>query len=126
MLLSSSFENFLQLIGALLIFAFVLLITYLTTKWMGGFQSTRTNNKNLKVIETISVGQNKMISLIQSGEVFLVVSIGKDEVHLLAQLTREQLTDFSFEEVTVNNTFSQESFQEIFTKLKDKLPKKQG
>ena len=67
-----------------------------------------------------------MISLIQSGEVFLVVSIGKEEVHLLAQLTREQLTDFSFEETAAGNTFSQESFQEIFTKLKEKLPKKQG
>ena len=126
MLLSSSLENFLQLIGALLIFAFVLLVTYLVTKWMGGFQNTRTKNKNLKIIETISVGPNKMISLIQSGEVFLVVSIGKEEVHLLAQLTREQLTDFSFEETAAGNTFSQESFQEIFTKLKEKLPKKQG
>ena len=126
MLLSSSFENFLQLIGALLIFAFVLLVTYLVTKWMGGFQNTRTKNKNLKIIETISVGPNKMISLIQSGEVFLVVSIGKEEVNLLAQLTREQLTDFSFEETAAGNTFSQESFQEIFTKLKEKLPKKQG
>ena len=67
-----------------------------------------------------------MISLIQSGEVFLVVSIGKEEVHLLAQLTREQLTDFSFETSVVSSTLSQESFQEIFSKLKDKLPKKQG
>jgi len=36
-LLSSTFESAMQLIGALLIFAFVLVITYFTTKWGGGY-----------------------------------------------------------------------------------------
>ena len=119
-LLSSSFHSLVQLIGALIIFAFVLGITYLTTRWMGGFQKSRSNNKNLHIIETINVGNNKYISIVEAGTVYLVVSVGKDEVHLLTQLTREQLKDFSFEHVE-----EQESFTEILEKLKDKLPKKQ-
>ncbi len=122
-LLSSSFHSLVQLIGALIIFAFVLGITYLTTRWMGGFQKSRSNNKNLHIIETINVGNNKYISIVEAGTVYLVVSVGKDEVHLLAQLTREQLKDFSFEHVEEKE--SQESFTEILEKLKDKLPKKQ-
>ena len=122
-LLSSSFHSLVQLIGALLIFAFVLGITYLTTRWMGGFQKSRSNNKNLHIIETINVGNNKYISIVEAGTVYLVVSVGKDEVHLLTQLTREQLKDFSFEHVGEKE--SQESFTEILEKLKDKLPKKQ-
>lgn len=122
-LLSSSFHSLVQLIGALIIFAFVLGITYLTTRWMGGFQKSRSNNKNLHIIETINVGNNKYISIVEAGTVYLVVSVGKDEVHLLAQLTREQLKDFSFEHVGEKE--SQESFTEILEKLKDKLPKKQ-
>lgn len=80
-------------------------------------------NKNLHIIETIGVGNNKMISIVEAGTVYLVVSVGKDEVHLLAQLTREQLKDFSFEsqQKTVE---TQESFSEILSKLKDRLPKK--
>ena len=109
-LLSSSFHSLVQLIGALIIFAFVLGITYLTTRWMGGFQKSRSNNKNLHII-------------VEAGTVYLVVSVGKDEVHLLTQLTREQLKDFSFEHVEEKE--SQESFTEILEKLKDKLPKKQ-
>lgn len=64
-----------------------------------------------------------MISIVEAGTVYLVVSVGKDEVHLLAQLTREQLKDFSFEsqQKTVE---TQESFSEILSKLKDRLPKK--
>ena len=122
-LLSSSFHSLVQLIGALIIFAFVLGITYLTTRWMGGFQKSRSNNKNLHIIETINVGNNKYISIVEAGPVYLVVSVGKDEVHLLTQLTREQLKDFSFEHVEEKE--SQESFTEILEKLKDKLPKKQ-
>lgn len=122
-LLSSSFHSLVQLIGALIIFAFVLGITYLTTRWMGGFQKSCSNNKNLHIIETINVGNNKYISIVEAGTVYLVVSVGKDEVHLLTQLTREQLKDFSFEHVEEKE--SQESFSEILEKLKDKLPKKQ-
>ena len=122
MLLSSSLHSLIQLIGALIIFAFVLGITYLTTKWMGGFQKGRSNNKNLHVIETINVGNNKYISIVEAGEVYLVVSVGKDEVHLLTQLTREQLKDLSFEN---QGEKTQESFAEVLGKLKDKLPKKQ-
>lgn len=122
-LLSSSFHSLVQLIGALIIFAFVLGITYLTARWMVGFQKSRSNNKNLHIIETINVGNNKYISIVEAGTVYLVVSVGKDEVHLLTQLTREQLKDFSFEHVEEKE--SQESFTEILEKLKDKLPKKQ-
>ncbi len=123
MLLSSAIHSLVQLIGALIIFAFVLGVTYLTTRWMGGFQKSRSNNKNLHVIETISVGNNKYISIVEAGTVYLVVSVGKDEVHLLTRLTREQLKDFSFEHQEEKE--KQESFAEILGKFKDKLPKKQ-
>ena len=106
------------------IFAVVLAATYLTTRWMGGMQRGRQNNKNLHVIETISVGNNKMISIVEVGSVYLVVSVGKEEVHLLAQLTRDQLKDFSFE--LEQSGKKQDSFAEILNQLKDKLPKKQG
>lgn len=123
MLASSSLHSLFQLIGALIIFVFVLGITYLTTRWMGGFQKRQSNNKNLRIVETIGVGNNKYISIVEAGTVYLVVSIGKDEVHLLAQLTREQLKDLSFEQC--EDKTNQESFAEILEKIKDKLPKKQ-
>ena len=90
----------------------------------GGMQRGRQNNKNLHVIETISVGNNKMISIAEAGSVYLVVSVGKEEVHLLARLTRDQLKDFSFE--LEQSGKKQDSFAEILNQLKDKLPKKQG
>lgn len=120
-LLAGSLKSFMELLGALVIFVFVLVIVYLTTKWMGGLQQAHCTNKNLRIVETIGVGNNKFISIVEAGTLYLVVSVGKDEVHLLARLTREQLKDFSFEQ----NKTQTDSFSDILNRLKDKLPKKQ-
>lgn len=122
-LLAGSLESFLQLVGVLIIFAFVLLITYLTTRWMGGIQKGRSSNKNLRIVETIGVGNNKMISIVEAGMKYLVVAIGKDEVHLLAELTKEELKDLSF--LDEQKDIPTESFAELLNKLGGKWPKKQ-
>lgn len=118
-LILSSLDSFVQLITALVIFIFVLIITYFTTRWMAGIQKGRSFNKNLRIIETISAGNNKMISIVQAGEKYLVVSIGKDEVHYLTELKQEELKDLSFMNPD-NQNDKQDPFAEIFGRLKEK------
>lgn len=120
---TSGFSNFMQLLGVLLIFVFVLAITYLTTKWIAGYQKSRSFNKNLKVIETLKLTQNKYIQIIEAGEVYLVIGVGKDEITMLTTLTKEQLKDLDTYEVTKQKEAG-ENFQEILNRLKDHLPKK--
>ena len=122
--LSASMESFLQLISALLIFALVLLLTYFTARWVGSYQKVRMKSKNLQVIESLAVGNNKSICLIKTGTEYLVVAIGKDEIHPLATLKEEQLTDLSFLDEGIETAVSGESFQEILGQLKDKMSKK--
>lgn len=124
LMLSASMESFLQLIVSLLIFVFVLLLTYLTTRWIGKYQKGHMNSKNLRIIETIPAGQNKNICLVKAGTEYLVVSVGKDEIHMLTTLTEEQLTDLSFMNEIPDTMVTGESFQEIFGQLKDKMSKK--
>lgn len=119
---NASADSFLKLITVLFIFVFVLLLTYLTTRWMAGFQKSRASNKNLRVIETVSVGNNKFISIVEAGTEYLVVSIGKEEVNLLTTLKKEQLKDLSFLDETFPGT-SNDSFKKILDKFKDSLPK---
>ena len=54
----------------------------------------------------------------------MVVAIGKDEIHSLATLKEEQLTDVSFLYEGTDSMVSGESFQEILGQLKDKMSKK--
>lgn len=118
----SKWDSFFQLIGVLLIFLFVLVITYVTTRWIGQYQQGMMQNKNIQVVETFRVSNNKFIQIIQVGKKYLVISVCKDVVNILTELTEEDLIWKPSQEergVKVN-----ENFQQIFTKLKDKIPRK--
>ncbi len=105
---TSSFESFMQLIGVLLIFIFVLVITYLATRWIASYQRGHSFNKNLQVIETLKITANKYIQIVEAGDEYLVIAIGKDEV------PSEQMP----------SGISSESFKEILEKWKKHIPKK--
>lgn len=111
-----------ELIGVLLIFAFVLVITLYTTRWIAGYQKKHTFNRNMRVVETLKLTTNKYIQIVEVGEVYLVIAIGKDEVTMLAQLTEEQLHDVSMEQL---NRYSNtgESFSKLLEQMKEHLPK---
>lgn len=118
----SSFENFLQLMGVLVIFALVLVVTYLTTRWIASYQKGHSFNRNLQVLETLKIAPNKYIQIVQAGEEYLVIAVGKDEVRLLSKLTVEQLK--AAPEETAPTSFSTESFKEVFDRIKQHIPKK--
>lgn len=131
-LLSSSLNSFIQLLGALAVFVFVLVITYYTTKWLGGLQKTYSTGKNLKVVESVRIANNKFVQVIRIGNLYLVIAVGKDEVTMLAQLTEDQLAEAAekIQDATSQvekDSFSgvQETFQETLKKMKDRFPKKQ-
>lgn len=116
-LMTSSLEGFMQLISVLVIFVFVLIITYVTTRWMAGFQKSRSYNKNLKIIETIAVGNNKLISIVAVGKKYIAVSVGKDDVHFLTEIKEDELKDLSFLDEPDKES-AKESFANILEKLK--------
>lgn len=121
--ISSGWESFFQLVGVLLIFLFVLVLTYLVTKWIAGYQQGITLHRNIQVMETFRVNNNKFIQIIQVGKKYLVISVCKDTINVLTELTEDQLTCFPSpedrKEVKLN-----ESFQEILDNLKKKIPRK--
>lgn len=119
---TSSLSNFLQLISVFLIFLFVLGATYLTTRWIGRYQKEHSFNTNLRIIETIKITANKYIQIVQAGDEYLVIAIGKDEVRLLTKLTESQLEALPDE--MSGPGIGVDSFKEILDKFKNHLPKK--
>lgn len=119
----SGWESFFQLISVLLIFLFVLVITYVSTRWVAQYQKGAMKNRNIQVIEIFRVSNSKLIQIIQVGKKYLVISVCKDTINILAELMEEELiwkpSDEEFQDSNIN-----ESFQEIFKKLKDKIPRK--
>ena len=119
---STGLDNFIQLLVVLVIFLFVLGITILTTRFIGGYQKMQMNNKNMKLVEALRLSNSKYIGLVEVGEVYLVVGVGKDEIHPIAKLTKEELPDLK-EYTDTKSPELKEGFQDILDKMKRKKTK---
>lgn len=93
LLVSNSFVNsVIDLITVLAIFLFVLALTYYVTRWIAGYQKTKTAQGNLSVIEAVRVSNNQYIQIVRVGtDKYLVVGVSKDQMTLLTTLTEEEL-----------------------------------
>ncbi len=117
---SSALESGIQLLGVVLIFVFVLAATYFTTKWIANYQRTTTKNRNIRIIETCRLTSNKYIQIVQVGEKYLAIAVAKDQITVLAELSEDEIIDFSAE--YENN--QKDSFSKILEKVKELKPKK--
>ena len=84
-------DSYIQFITVLLIFLFVLLITYWVTKWTAGYQRSQTANANMEIVETIRLSNNKYVQIIRVGRKYLAVAICKDTVTMLTEITEQDL-----------------------------------
>ncbi len=116
---TTGWDKIAQLLVVLVIFIFVLLITAFTTKFIGGYQKTQLSNKNLKIIESLRLANNKYLALIEVGEVYLIVGVGKDEIHTIAKLTKDELPNVATYEDATSGDFGK-GFQEILERVKGK------
>ena len=112
-----------QLMSVLAIFVIVLLLAWLTTRFLAGYQQGQMRNQNLKIIETLRLTANNYIQIIEAGDVYLVIAVSRDHVDKLAEFTKDQL------HIDAANTAGQridmgESFHDILEKVRHHLPKK--
>lgn len=121
--ISSGWESFFQLLGILLVFLLVLVLTYGVTRWIAGYQQGMMANRNIQIIETFRVSNNKFIQIIQVGKKCLVISVCKDTINILTELTEEQLIWKPSPEEK-NPVNMNENFQVILNNLKKKIPRK--
>ena len=45
----------------------------------------------MEIVETCRVSPNKYVQIIRAGKRYLVVAIGKDEIHMLSELSEEEI-----------------------------------
>lgn len=87
----SNSESILQLLGVSILFVFILVITYYTTKFVGGAKLGQTKKGNFKVLETYKIAQNKYLQLVQIGTRYFVIAIGKDDIRSLVELQESEI-----------------------------------
>lgn len=120
-LLFKQANGILQLLTVLIIFIFVLALTYFTTRWIAGFQKTHTAGRNIESIEVFRITNNKYIQILRTGKEYVVIAVCKDSITLLNKIEKE---DLELIEKTANPN---ESFGQVLEKIKKlKQKNKQG
>lgn len=115
----SSMDSLFQLIGVSILFIIILVITYYTTKFVGGAKLGMTKNSNFKVIETFKITQNKYLQLIQIGTRYFVISISKDDIRFLTELNENEIKQQD-ETKPPKSNFT-ELFNSVLKKQKEKI-----
>ena len=106
-----------QLMGVLAIFIIVLLLTWLTTRFIAGYQQGQVRNQNLRLTA------NNYIQIIEAGDVYLVIAVSKDHVEKLAEISKDRL-EIGTTDAAETKTDMAESFRDILDKVKHHIPKK--
>ncbi len=114
---TSRLESAAQFVTVILVFVFVLALTYFTTRFVGKYQKTQLYCKNIEVIETYKVTTNKYVQIIRTGEKYLVIAVCKDTITYLSEISGDEL-DLSAPAAATN-----ESFQEVLAKAKNLIHK---
>ena len=95
-----------QLITVFIIFIFVLAITVFATRFVGGYQKLNGMNKNLEVIETTRITNNKFLQIIRAGEKYFVIGVGKDEISMLVEINKETLIETGADKISLKESCS--------------------
>lgn len=104
-----------QFFTILLVFIFVLIITYLTTRFVGKFQKVQSLSSNFESIEAYKLNNNNYLQLVRIGDKYYVLSVSKDNTSLICEVEKEQL-DLESKDQSVVDGFAQ-----LYTRAKEKF-----
>ncbi|WP_341877198.1 flagellar biosynthetic protein FliO [Defluviitalea saccharophila] len=80
-----------QFFFLIFLFASILYGAYYVTKWIGRFQYQRYQGGNIKVLESVGIGYQKMLQLIQVGDRIYLIGISKDNIVYLTEVEKEAI-----------------------------------
>jgi flagellar protein FliO/FliZ len=104
-------DSIVQLITVLLIFIFVLVLAYFTTRITAGVTKGRLSSSNVEVLETFKIAQNKYIQVVRVGERYYSYIVCKDTVTLLGEMNKDDIPEI---EKTKRESAINLNFKEIF------------
>lgn len=113
----SSLQSILELIGIVIIFLIILAAAYLASVFVGKTQGKGylARQKNIKLIETFRISSSQFLQIVKIGNRYFALAVSRNHIELIAELSEDEI----FLQETVDATIP---FQNIFEKVKEKLP----
>lgn len=76
----------------LVIFAGILYLAYVSTKFIGSRYSLGgKGGKNLKIIESLAIGKESRLAIVKAGEKYLLLGITPHSISNVAELSEEEI-----------------------------------
>lgn len=115
---------FFEMLGLLFAFGLILLLCYYTTKFIGKRMSGGTKNKNMRIVETLSLGLDRCLYLILVGNKYFLFFSSKKGLELVSEIDAEIQTEDSVEkEATTANVFDFRRIFDTYSGLSDRKNK---
>ncbi|HOJ09612.1 MAG TPA: flagellar biosynthetic protein FliO [Clostridiales bacterium] len=88
-------EKFIYVLGLMVVFASILFLAYISTKYIGSKAGQIGRGKYLRVIETICLGKDRYLHLIKAGEEFILVSSSVKGIEVLKSTDEINMDEIS-------------------------------
>ena len=105
LVLASRLEGFAQFLTAILMFLFVLALTYFTTRFVGNYQKNQFAYRNFEAIESFKIANGKYLQLVKIGQKYVVLGIGKDSISMICEIPEEDIKKQSEQGTITRDTF---------------------
>ena len=106
-------DSLAQFVTVIILFLFVLGVTYFVTRWISGFQKTQMIGTNMEIVDTLRISASKYLQIIRVGDKYFAIAVCKDTVTMLTEVSKDSLNL----EMGAGNTNL--SFREVLEKIKD-------
>lgn len=106
-----------EVISLLFVFIFVIGLAYFMTKKIASLGALRMQGKNMKIIESLQLGINQMVYLVQVGDKTLVIGVSKDHMTYLTEIDKDSI-DLSVYKISNETPTFEEYFKKVIPKKK--------
>ena len=109
-------KDIVEFIALLIVFAFILFITYYVTNFIASIQKTQMSNGNIQIIEAKQIMGNKQLAIVKVADDYFLVAVGKDEINLVGKIDGDKLT--------ISETKEVKPFEQVLENIKKIREKK--
>ena len=111
---TTGIDSFVQFMTVLILFLFVLGITWVVTQYIAKFEKNRIRTSNIELVESFRLSPNKYLQIVKVGNKCFCIAVCKDNITYLGEVDGQELL------LPENNENANLKFQEVLEKIKQK------